>query len=297
MSSHPPKVLSVGASGKFAGMVIPELVKRGATVRGLINDSAKESLVRQHGATEIAIGDLTDRASLDEALKGVDSVFYIAPAFLPNEADVGNGMVEAAVRAGVRRFVFSSVIHPILSALANHSAKAPVEEALLTSGMEYTFLHPTLFFQNFKGSWSKVVDSGVLAEPWSVESRFSRVDYRDVAEAAAIALTDDRLLYGTFELCAEGWHSRKDVAAIIGEVLGRSIRAESVDPKAAAAGAGPGAPPLEKMFEWYDRRGLKGNALTLRAILGREPRTLRAFFAELAVATQAQSADASGKAA
>lgn len=293
----PPKVLAVGASGKFAGMVIPELVKRGAVVRGLIHDSAKEGLVRQHGATEIAVGDLTDRTSLDEALKGVDSVFYIAPVFLPNEADVGKAVVEAATEAGVRRFVFSSVIHPVLSGLANHIQKAPVEEALLTSGMEYTFLHPTVFFQNFTGSWPRIVENGVLAEPWSVETRFSRVDYRDVAEAAAIALTEDRLLYGTFELCAEGWHNRKDVAAIIGEVLGRSIRAERIDPKVAAAGAGLGAPALEKMFDWYDRRGLHGNALTLRAILGREPRTLRAFFAELAAAPEAEPAAAAGKAA
>ena len=281
MPSQPPKVLAVGASGKFAGMVIPELVRRGATVRGLIHDSAKEGLVRQHGATEIAVGDLTDRASLDEALKGVDSVFYIAPAFLPNEAEVGKGMVEAAVQAGVRRFVFSSVIHPILGALANHSAKAPVEEALLTSGMEYTFLHPALFFQNFTGSWTRIVQTGVLAGPWSVNSRFSRVDYRDVAEAAAVALTTDRLLYGTFELCAEGWHNRTDVASIIGEVLGRPIKAERIDPKMAAADAGPGAPALERMFDWYDKRGLMGSALSLRAILGREPRTLRDFFEEL----------------
>jgi uncharacterized protein YbjT (DUF2867 family) len=293
----PLKVLAVGASGKFAGLVIPELTARGAVVRGLIKDGAKEALVRQRGAAEIAIGDLTDRASLDAALKGVDAVFYIAPAFIANEADVGKSMVKAASRAGVRRFVFSSVIDPILSGLANHAQKAPVEEALLTAGMEYTFLHPTVFFQNFTDSWPRILKDGVVAEPWSVETRFSRVDYRDVAEAAAIALTENRLLYGTFDLCAEGLHNRNDVAAIIGEVLGRSIRAERVDPKAAAASAGPGAPALEKMFDWYDRRGLHGNALTLRAILGREPRTLRAFFTELAAAAGGASATASSKAA
>jgi uncharacterized protein YbjT (DUF2867 family) len=293
----PPKVLAVGASGKFAGLVIPELAARGAIVRGLIKDGAKQALVWRHGAAEIAIGDLTDRESLDAALKGVETVFYIAPAFLANEADVGKSMVEAATQAGVRRFVFCSVIHPILSGLVNHAQKAPVEDALLTAGMEYTFLHPTIFFQNFTDRWPGIVKTGVLAEPWSVETRFSRVDYRDVAEAAAIALTEDRLLYGTFELCAEGWHNRKDVAAIIGEALGRSIQAERIDPKAAAAGAGRGAPGLEKMFDWYDRRGLRGNALTLRAILGREPRTPRAFFAELAAAADAEPAAASGKAA
>lgn len=293
---NPLKVLAVGASGKFAGLVIPQLTARGAVVRGLIKDGAREALVRRHGAAEIAIGDLTDRASLDAALTGVDAVFYIAPAFLADEADVGKSMVEAARAADVRRFVFSSVIHPILSGLANHAQKAPVEEALLTAGMEYTLLHPTLFFQNFNRSWPGIVKGGVLAEPWSVETRFSRVDYRDVAEAAAIALTEDRLLYGTFELCAEGWHDRNDVAAMIGEALGRPVRAERADPKAAAANAGPGAPALEKMFDWYDRRGLRGNALTLRAILGREPRTLRAFFAELAAA-DGKSAAASAKAA
>jgi uncharacterized protein YbjT (DUF2867 family) len=57
--------------------------------------------------------------------------------------------------------------------------KAPVEEALLTAGMEYVFLHPTVFFQNFTQAWPQIVKSGVLVEPWSAETRFSRVDYRD----------------------------------------------------------------------------------------------------------------------
>jgi uncharacterized protein YbjT (DUF2867 family) len=297
MSEKQPLILAIGAAGQFAGMVVPELTKRGANVRGFVRSPDEINAPKAAGATETVVGDLTDGASVRTAMKGVDRVFYIAPAFLPNEADVGKAVVQAATEAGVRRFVFSSVIHPILSGLANHFQKAPVEEALLTSGMEYTFLHPTVFFQNFTYSWPRIVGTAVVAEPWSPETRFSRVDYRDVAEAAAIALTEDRLLFGTFELCAEGWYSRKDVAAIIGEVLGRPITAETADPKMAAASAGPGAPALEKMFDWYDRRGLQGSALPLRAILGREPRTLRAFFAELAAASDAKHAAASGKAA
>jgi len=103
-----------------------------------------------------------------------------------------------------------------------------------------------------------------------------------VAVAAAIALTEDRLLSGTLKLCAEGHHDRNDVAAIIGQVLGREIRADRIDPQKAADSAGAQAAGLKKMFDWYDARGLQGCALTLRAILGREPRTLHAFFEELA---------------
>ena len=282
MTTTSRRVLAIGAAGKFAGLIVPELVKRGVWVRGLVQNREQVDAVKARGAADVALGDLSDRASIDPALEGVDGVFYIAPAFLPNEASVGVRVVEAAKAAGVKRFVFSSVIHPILSALGNHAAKAPVEEALLTSGMAYTFLHPAVFFQNFSESWETVVRTGAFAEPWSSDNRFSRVDYRDVAEAAAIALTEDRLLYGTFELCAEGWLNRHEVAAVMGEILGRPIKVEQVDPKAAAAGAGPGAAALEKMFEWYNQRGLCGNALTLRAVLGREPRTLRAFLEELA---------------
>ena len=270
-------VLAVGAAGKFAGYVVPALVARGATVRGLVREAKAVASVRDEGAVDGAVVDLRDQRAVAAALEGVESVFYVAPAFLPKEAQVGVDFVAAAVKAGVRRFVFSSVIHPVLSALSNHAAKAPVEEAILDSGLEYTLLHPALFFQNYARAWPGIARTGVLAEPWSSDTRFSRVDYRDVAETAAIALTEDRLLYGTFELCAEGWLNRHDVAALAGEVLGRTVLAERVDPDT----LGDQAAPMRPMFEHYDRTGLRGNALTLCAILGREPRTLRAFFEEL----------------
>ena len=270
-------ILAVGSSGKFAGLVIPALVERGALVRGLVRKPDEIAAVRALGAAEMAVGDLGDHASIDRALEGIASVFYIAPAFLPDEAAVGKAFVAAAIKAGVRRFVFSSVIHPVLSGLSNHANKAPVEEAVLDSNLEYSFLHPALFFQNYAASWPKVVETGVLAEPWSTDTRFSRVDYRDVAEVAAIALTEDRLLYGTFELCAAGALDRHEVAALASEVVGREIRAERLDPDT----LGPEAAPMRPMFDHYDRFGLRGNALTLAAILGRESRGLRKYFEEL----------------
>ena len=288
MAGKPDTVLAVGASGKFAGLVIPELAKRGAQVRGLVRKTSEGNRVLAMGAAEVVVGDLTDSGSISAALDGVDSVFYIAPVFIPNEAEVGKAMVTAGKKAGVKRFVFSSVIHPILSALVNQAAKAPVEEALLDSGMEYVFLHPALFLQNFAAGWSNVTKTGTLAEPWSIETRFSRVDFRDVAEIAAIALTEDRLTYGTYELCAEGHLNRQDVAELMGRVLGRKIQAVRLDLNAGPKAAKPDAEQLasiKPMFDWYDRHALLGNALTLRAVLGREPRSLRAYFEELAQGT------------
>ena len=271
-------IVAVGASGKFAGLLIPELAKRGAKVRGFVRNAAYAPAVQAAGAQHVVIGDLTDPISVAAALKGVGSVFYIAPVALAGEAEIGEAFVAAAVEAGVRRLVFSSVIHPVLTALPNHALKVPVEEAVLNSPLEYTFLHPTVLFQNYAGAWKGIVEQGVIAEPWSNETRFSRVDYRDVAEVAALALTEEKLLYGTFELCAEGWLNRHDVAALLSDVLGRKIIARRIDPDSLSAAA----QAMRPMFDHYDAIGLRGSALTLAAILGRSPRTLRAYFEELA---------------
>lgn len=279
------KILAIGAEGSSAGLVVPALAARGAEVRGLIRDRHSADRVRKAGAAETIVGDLNDPASIERAFEGITSAFYIAPAFLKNEAEIGQQVVAAAMKAGVRRFVFSSVIHPVLSGLVNHAAKAPVEEAVLNSGMEYSFLHPALFFQNFSPGWAQIVETGVLAEPWATETGFSRVDYRDVAEVAAIALTEDRLFDGTFELCAGGALDRHQVAQLIGAVLDRPIAAQTTDP----ATLGVTAKPMLAMFEHYNRHGLRGNSRTLTAILGREPRTLCSFFEELTNSTGDES--------
>ena len=277
-ANHDPlKVLAVGAAGPCASLVVPELLKRDVSVRAFVHKQEDEPIVRKLGVTEIVVGELSDATAVAKAVEGMDAVFYIAPAALENEAEVGKQFVMAAKQAGVRRVVFSSVIHPVLSELVNHADKAPVEEALLDSGMEYVFLQPAMFFQNFIAAWAKMKESGVYGEPWSTETRFTRVDYRDVAEVAAIALTEDRLLYGTFELCSKGNMNRHDLAALMSEVVGKQVMPIKIElPTEANTPA-----KLTRMFDWYDKHALLGNSTTLRAILGREPRTLRSFFEEL----------------
>jgi len=277
------KVLMIGATGHYAGLVLPELTKRGVTVRALVQDDAKAAEARQRGAAETALGNLTDPASLRAAAAGVDGVFHINPAFAPNEVEMGQNMVAAAQAAGVRKFVFSSVIHPSLS-LSNHAAKRPVEEALYNSSLNFTVLQPTIYMQDFLDSWPKVAETGQLAIPYSKQAQVCYVDFRDVAEAAALALTTDRLAYGTFELCAPGLLDGVATAALMSAALGRPVEATEV-PAAEAAKTMPPAlrEGLTAMNAAYGKYGFAGgNALVLRAVLGREPRTLPQYFQELA---------------
>ncbi|WP_286667713.1 NmrA family NAD(P)-binding protein [Variovorax flavidus] len=286
-------VLCVGGSGRYAGMVVPELAKRGVRTRAIVRNEDEAKVARSNGATEVVFADLRDPRSLDSATKGVDGVFHIGPVFASDEAQMGLNMVEAARRGGVRKFVFSSVIQPTNTDLANHASKIPVENALFASGMEYTLLHPANLFQNFAGAWKAIVQTGVYAEPNPVDRRLARVDYRDVAEVAAIALTGDRLAYGSFELCSEGMLTRLEIGKLASDLLRKPVEVREIE---FAGWARQAKLPydarelamLEKIHAHISEHGMPGNSLTLRAILGRPARTVRQYVEELWRGTTAE---------
>lgn len=278
-------VLVVGATGHNAGLVVPELKQRGATVRALIRDPTRADQARQAGSDETIVGDLTDPASLRAAADGVDGVFHINPAFAPGEAEMGVAMVQAAKAAGAAKFVFSGTYHPPISSMANHASKQPVEEALFESGLDFTILQPAMFMQNMTGALAEAARSGQVSVPYSKHQKVCYVDYRDVAEAAALALTGDTLAYGTFELCAAGMVDRIEIAALMSEALGRTVEAGDSPPPPVDPGAPATQQGFARMTAHYDAHGFPGgNALVLRAVLGREPRTLARFFSEQAAA-------------
>lgn len=278
------KVLAVGAAGTSAGLVVSALTRRGVSVRGLVHSAGKEYLARRNGAAETVVADLTDPAALREAVRGVDAVFHIIPAFAPDEAATGVTLVKVAAEAGISRFVFSSVYHPSLTDLSNHRDKMPAEQALFDSGMDYTILQPAMFMAQLDSVVQQAASTGVISGPYSAKSRMSYVDYRDVAEVAAMSFTSDRFVNGVFELSSHGTYSREDVARILTDLLGSPVRAEASTPRIPASTETPDElrNGLGRMFAHYDRYGFSGgNALVLATMLGREPTSVTNYLAEL----------------
>ena len=54
MSEKLPLILAMGAAGKFGGMLVPELAKRGANVRGFVRSPDEIDATKAAGATELA---------------------------------------------------------------------------------------------------------------------------------------------------------------------------------------------------------------------------------------------------
>src|SRR5256885_10317866 len=71
-------ILVTGATGQQGGSVLRALQKRGFTVRALTRDTAspKAKALADKGV-EVVAGDLTDRASLDGALRGAHGAYSV----------------------------------------------------------------------------------------------------------------------------------------------------------------------------------------------------------------------------
>ncbi len=271
-------IVVLSAAGYTGRCAVAALAARGLPVRGMVRDPRAESRVRALGAADVVVGDLRDLTALAAALRGADGVFFAAPRFLPEEAPLSEAVIDLAGQAGARRFVLSGVYHPSQGELVNHAAKQRAEARLYTSGLEFTVLQPARFMHGLLLSGrDRVLSEGVLADAFRAEVAMAYVDYRDVAEVAALAFATRDLVGGTFELSAPGQRTLHEIAAVLGELMERPVRAEHVPladyaPAASLLTNPYAADGFRRLREHYDRYGFAGgNALVLRAILGREP--------------------------
>jgi len=276
-------VLVTGAGGKTGAAVLEALRARGVRSVGLVRSA-------QHAAPaadRVVVADQRDPDGLAHALVGVDAVYAVAPNLSPDELTMACAVVDACGRAGVRRLVLHSVVHPQLRAMPHHADKALAEEAVVTSGLDWTVLQPNAYLQNL-AAYVPGMRHGVLRVPYATQRASAWVDLHDVAEVAAHALVDDLGMHATFELSGPEERTSAEVAELAAELLGRPVRAERVDPEhfvATLDGAVVQDPERRRrllaMLQHYDLYGSPGDATVLRALLGREPRDLRAVLAEL----------------
>ena len=276
-------ILVTGAAGKTGLAVLRALRRRGAAARAMVRCAHHEETVRGAGAADVAHGDLRDPGALADAVEGVRAIYHICPNVSPHEVTIGRHLLEAASRAGVEHFVMHSVLHPQTEAMPHHWRKLRVEELVFESGLPFTILQPTAYMDNVLAYLPRVVSEGVYDPPYGMAARISMVDLADVAQAAALVLTQGGHLGATYELCAPEALDPAQVASILGAVLDRPVKNHPMSlsiwqEKARAGGLDDERVEiLSAMFRYYDRHGLVGNPNVLRWLLGREPATLRQF--------------------
>jgi uncharacterized protein YbjT (DUF2867 family) len=286
-------ILVTAGHGNQARRLIPRLVAKGKSVRAVRRSSDGEAALRDLGASSVVIGDLCDPAVAARAIDGVEAVYHIGPATHPRETQMGIGCIEAAVKAGVEHFVFSSVLHPIVDAMFNHRSKRFVEERLVCSPINFTILQPADYMETIAPP-RMTFESGVFRMVWSVERKQSMVSLDDLTEVAAKVLIEGEPHYGaTYELSSPDCMSGRDIAATIERVTGKPVSARQFTPdEVEERRRGWFKTPLspedqdyqhrfyEALIGWYNTHDFTGNAQVLRMLLGREPKRYEQFVRE-----------------
>ena len=222
-------ILITAANGNQGKLLVPKLLATGVAIRACVRSDSSAEVLRAAGVTDLVIGDITTPNVLNRAMDGVEKVYHVGPTLHPKEKELGFAAIDAARAAGVKHFVFSSVLHAITTELVQHEIKRDIEEYLLSSGLEFTILQPTNYMLAMR--LRPAFETGIFRLSWSLDRYQSMVDLADVTEVAVAVLADsDHHAGATYELVAPGRYTAHDLAKIISAVLGREIRAERVDP-------------------------------------------------------------------
>jgi uncharacterized protein YbjT (DUF2867 family) len=104
----------------------------------------------------------------------------------------------------------------------NSRQHAEIEDELISSGLQYTFLRPQSFMQNTLMAAPTIASEGRTYQPFK-DGRLGMVDARDIGEVAAKVLTEEGHEGETYTLTGPAAISFYDVAEILSEVLGKEV--------------------------------------------------------------------------
>jgi uncharacterized protein YbjT (DUF2867 family) len=280
-------ILVTGGTGTVGSQVVQELAKRGVAPKVLTRDPAKAKGLPA-GATAVK-GNLLEVESVRQVFKGIESVFLLNPVGLTEAAEALMALTQMRID-GVKKVVYLSVHHADGAAYLPHfGSKVGVEEAIKRSGLAYTILRPNNFYQNDYWFKDVILQHGVYPQPIG-SNGLSRVDVRDIADAAAVALTTDKADGQTFDLVGPERVTGESTARIWSEVLGKTITYGGDDLDAWEKAALQMLPDhmvfdFKEMYRHFQHHGLKATAEAVERqtqLLGHAPRDFRTFALETA---------------
>ncbi len=275
-----------GASGTLSSEVIRQLEPSKAPFRGAYFSNERAEAARARGIEAVII-DYNRPETLREAFQGCDQLFLLGPNAL-NQSELEQNAVEAAKAAGVRHIVKQSVMGAVEESYSLAKIHRPVEKAIESSGLAWTFLRPNSFMQNavtFMGQTIRAEGSFYSA---SDQARISHVDVRDIAAVAVKVLTGSNYEGKAYTVTGPEALTYDELASELSKALGRPISHINLSPSDLKSGMlAEGMPEAiaDRMLdlERYFREG-RASRITndIKQVTGREPRRFAEYVRETA---------------
>lgn len=269
------KILVTGATGELGSKVVDALLKTipASQIAVSVRLIEKAKGFRARGV-EVRHGDFEKPETLDSAFSGIDRLFIISTAGdFETIMRQHNHAVAAAQRAQVKFIAYTSVTNASESPLDLAPGHRAREEAILKTGIPYSFLRNNWYLENEIGSIQ-----GVMAGmPWVISAGTGKVGWalkQDYAEAAAAVLSGSGHENTVYELSGQ-LLTHDELASALGTVLAKEVLVQQVDDVAYAdimKGAGvPESyiPMLVNMQKTIREGGLEFESNDLEKLLGR----------------------------
>ena len=192
------RVLVAGATGYLGGFVAREFKRRGYFVRALARSADKLQAMGWE-LDEIVEGEVTKPETIRGICEGMDVVFSSIGitkqkdnlTFQDVDYQGNRNLLEVARRAGVRKFIYTSVFRgPSLLHLAIVKAHEDFVAVLRTSGMEYTIVRPTGFFSDM-GEYLSMARKGRVYLMGDGSNRINPIHGADLAGICVDAVDQD----------------------------------------------------------------------------------------------------------
>jgi uncharacterized protein YbjT (DUF2867 family) len=257
-------ILVTGATGHQGGAVLHHLRERHFPVRALTRDSnSPKARALMTPGVETVSADLDDPVSLGRALEDVYGVYSVQPftANMDEEVRQGNHLVDAANRAEIGHFVYSSVVAADAgTGIPHFESKAKIEEHLRNTGIPYTIFRPVSFMENWLGARDRT-EAGTLTLPLRPETHLQMIAVDDIGVFVAKAFEHSGHWNGkTFELAGDEL-SMQEIAQALGRAAGRDVKYVQMPWDEFEKNAGH---ELTVMYRWFDEVGYRVNIDAVR---------------------------------
>lgn len=279
--------LILGGTGTVGSALASEFVSRGKSVT--VMTRSEEKIADLPDGIDGVAADMTDPLTFEGTFDGHEGLFLLNPVS-QSELQEGLFALEEAKRAGLRHIVYMSV-HNVESGphLPHFASKIAIEDAIRKSGITYTILRPNNFYQNDFWWKDAIVQYGVYPQPLG-SAGVSRVDVRDISDAAANAFTEDGHENETYALNGPDALTGADCARVFSDVMGREINYGGDDLDAWEQQFRQFLPAwmvydFRLMYDVFQKEGFSATDEQMdgnRKILGKEPRSFNAFVSEVA---------------
>ncbi len=220
------RILVTGATGTVGREVVTRLAGAGATVRAAARNPGMLALPED--SVEILSMDLRDPADLDRAVADVEKIFLLTPLD-QTMTEVTALVVDRARAHGVEHIVRLSALgvgYPRRITLGTVHGEA--ERIIRASGIDWTFLRPNAFMQNFISYWGESIRTRKAFCVPQGQGRVSLIDVRDIAEVAVETLVGAGHRSKAYALTGPAALSNYEVAEIFSNNLGREISYQDI---------------------------------------------------------------------